>query len=39
MPAVMAALGALAADAGYVGLIVLMARISLYAHKFLRKGL
>lgn len=39
MPAVMAAMGALAADAGYIGLIVLMARVSLFAHKFLRKGL
>ncbi len=39
MPAVMAGLGSLAVDAGYISMIVLLARVSLFAHKFLRKGL
>jgi hypothetical protein len=39
MPAVMAALGAMAADAGMISMIVLMARIALFAHHFLRRGL
>lgn len=39
MPAVLAALGSMAADAGYVSMILLLARVSLFAHKFLRKGL
>lgn len=39
MPAVMAALGSLAADAGYISVMLLMARVALFAHKFIRKGL
>jgi len=35
----MAALSALAVDAGFIGGLVLFARVSLFAHKFLRKGL
>lgn len=38
MPAIMAGLGALAADVGYVSMIILMARVALFAHKFLKKG-
>jgi hypothetical protein len=39
MPAIMLVVSGVAADAGYVCLIVLMARISIHHIKFIRKAL
>jgi hypothetical protein len=39
MPAIMLAVSAMAADAGYLCLMVLMARIAVHHVKFIRKAL